>query len=166
MIIISDTSPLTNLAAIGQLDLLYQLYEEIIIPKAVYNELVKAKTNKPVPGALEVQSLLWIKTQSINNDFQLIELLSNYNNIHQGEAEAIILALELGANILLMDEKRGRELAVFYNLKVTGLLGILLQAKHQKIIVSVKPVLDELIQKADFRISKILYQALLKEANE
>lgn len=107
-----------------------------------------------------------VSPKSINNNFQLIEILSNYNNIHQGEAEAIILALELGANLLLMDEKKGRELALFYNLKVTGLLGILLQAKHQNIINSVKPLIDNLRQKADFRISKILYHAILKEANE
>jgi len=60
VIIVSDTSPITNLAAIGQLDLLRQLYSRVIIPQAVYNEMVGV--DKVVPGAVEVQQLSWIQT--------------------------------------------------------------------------------------------------------
>ncbi|MDF5724005.1 MAG: hypothetical protein PUP91_26780 [Rhizonema sp. PD37] len=60
MIVVSDTSPITNLAAICQLDLLRQLYSDVIIPQAVYNEMVGV--NKVVPGAVEVQQLSWIQT--------------------------------------------------------------------------------------------------------
>lgn len=63
MIVVSDTSPITNLAAIGQLDLLRQLYKTIIIPQAVYDEMVAV--NKIVPGAVEVQSLSWIQTKTV-----------------------------------------------------------------------------------------------------
>jgi predicted nucleic acid-binding protein len=64
MIIVSDTSPITNLAAIGQLDLLQGLYTRIIIPVAVYDEMVNV--GKPVPGAVEVQTLSWIQTQAVS----------------------------------------------------------------------------------------------------
>lgn len=63
MIVVSDTSPITNLAAISQLNLLQQLYSHLIIPKAVYNEMVKV--DQLVPGAVEVQTLPWIQTQAV-----------------------------------------------------------------------------------------------------
>ena len=82
------------------------------------------------------------------------------------EVEAIILALELNADILLIDERKGRELAVSYNLKVTGLLGVLLQAKNQGQITAVKSLTDRLIQEAKFRINNQLYQSFLQLAGE
>ncbi|WP_306557917.1 DUF3368 domain-containing protein [Nostoc sp. 'Peltigera malacea cyanobiont' DB3992] len=129
MIIVSDTSPITNLAAIGQLDLLRQLYSSVIIPKAVYNEMVGV--NKIVPGAVEVQTLSWIQTQTVVNSLQVTEIQENNENIHLGEAEAIILSLEMKADLLLMDERRGRIVATSYGINVTGLLGVLLQAKNR-----------------------------------
>lgn len=101
MIIVSDTSPITNLAAIGQLDLLRQLYSRVIIPEAVYNEMVDI--NKIVPGAVEVQTLSWIQTQTVINSLQVTEIQENNQSIHLGEAEAIILSLEMKADLLLMD---------------------------------------------------------------
>lgn len=85
MIVVSDTSPITNLAAIGQLDLLRQLYNSVIIPQAVYNEMVGV--DKVVPGALEVQTLDWIQTQTVADSNQVVEI---QENIHLGEAEAIV----------------------------------------------------------------------------
>ncbi len=63
MIVVSDTSPITNLAAIAQLDLLRRLYASIIIPVAVYDEMVTV--GKPVPGAIEVQTLSWVQTRTV-----------------------------------------------------------------------------------------------------
>ncbi|NJK28645.1 MAG: DUF3368 domain-containing protein [Acaryochloridaceae cyanobacterium CSU_3_4] len=164
MIVVSDTSPITNLAAIGQLDLLRQLYETIVIPVAVYNEMVAV--GKLVPGAVEVQTLPWIQTQTVANAQSVIDVQSSRDDIDLGEAEAIILALELKAGLLLMDERRGRALAANYGLSVTGLLGVLLQAKRNGLIQAVKPVMDQLIEEADFRISSHLYAIVLKTADE
>ncbi|MGD1712441.1 hypothetical protein [Hydrocoleum sp. CS-953] len=88
------------------------------------------QTTKPIPGAEEVKTLSWIQTKPIGNVQKVNEILNSQRNIHRGEAEAIILALELNADILLMDERKGRALAVSYNLKVIGLLGVLLEAKN------------------------------------
>ncbi|MDJ0595230.1 MAG: DUF3368 domain-containing protein [Pleurocapsa sp. MO_226.B13] len=164
MIVVSDTSPITNLAAINQLNLLEQLYTRLLIPTAVYNEMVRV--DKLVPGAVEVQTLPWIQTQTIAASQQVKMLRESEKNIDLGEAEAIILALELKADLLLMDERRGREVAMRYGLQVTGLLGILLQAKGNRLIPAVKPLMERLIEQADFRVSKQLYATILEFAGE
>lgn len=164
MIVVSDTSPITNLAAIGQLNLLHQLYGTIVIPVAVYNEMVAVDTL--VPGAVEVQTLPWIQTQTVANGQSVTDLQISQNDIDLGEAEAIALALKLNADLLLMDERRGRALAENYGLRVTGLLGALLQAKRSGFIPAVKAVMDQLIEEADFRISSPLYATVLKTADE
>ena len=164
MIIVSDTSPITNLAAIGQLDLLKGLYTCIIIPVAVYDEMVNV--GKPVPGAIEVQALSWIQTQAVADRQRVITIQEGEENIDLGEAEAIALALELKADLLLMDERRGRIVATSYGLQVTGLLGMLVQAKQNNLIKMVKPLVDQLIEQADFRVSSQLYSAILEIAGE
>lgn len=163
MIIVSDTSPITNLAAIGQLDLLRQLYSRVIIPEAVYNEMVDI--NKIVPGAVEVQTLSWIQTQTVINSL-LTEIQENNQSIHLGEAEAIILSLEMKADLLLMDERRGRIVATNYGINITGLLGVLIQAKKQRLIPAIKPLIDQLITQANFRVNPQLYTVVLQASNE
>ena len=79
MIVVSDTSPITNLAAIGQLDLLHHLYGSIVIPEAVYTEMVAV--GKLVPGAIEVQTLSWIQVQNIDDVQRLAALQASQNNI-------------------------------------------------------------------------------------
>lgn len=164
MIVVSDTSPITNLAGIGQLDLLRQLYSNLIIPTAVYNEMVGV--DKVVPGAVEVQTLPWIQTQAVADSEEVTAIQQSQENIDLGEAEAIVLTLELKADLLLMDERRGRAVATSYGLNVTGLLGILLQAKRNGLISDVKPVMDQLIEQVDFRVSSQLYAAILQSAGE
>ncbi|CAD5942321.1 hypothetical protein PCC9214_02006 [Planktothrix tepida] len=164
MIVVSDTSPITNLAAIGQLELLEKLYTRVLIPTAVYNEMVGVESL--VPGAVEVQTLPWIVTQSVINYERVTEILESQENIDLGEAEAIVLSLELSADLLLMDERRGRLLAAEYRLKVTGLLGVLLQAKRNGFVLNLKPLLDQLINQADFRVSQELYTTILQAAGE
>ncbi len=164
MIIVSDTSPITNLAAIGQLDLLRQLYSRVIIPEAVYNEMVNI--NKIVPGAVEVQTLSWIQTQTVINSLQVTEIQENNESIHLGEAEAIILSLEMKADLLLMDERRGRIVATNYGINITGLLGVLIQAKKQGLIPAIKPLIDQLTTQANFRVNPQLYTVVLQASNE
>ncbi|MGV2828113.1 DUF3368 domain-containing protein [Myxosarcina sp. GI1(2024)] len=163
MIVISDTSVITNLAAIQHLQLLRQLYNQVIIPKAVYCELVEIEP--PVPGTFEVQSASWLEVRQVLNR-QVIERLQSKVSLALGESKAIALALELNADLLLIDERRGRAEANRLGLRITGLLGILVEAKHQNLIVAVKPLMDGLITTSEFRVSLALYNQILEIVNE
>ncbi|MDZ7992105.1 MAG: DUF3368 domain-containing protein [Nostoc sp. EfeVER01] len=161
MIIVSDTSPINNLAAINHLHLLQQLYGTVLIPEAVYRELTDP--NFPVAGAIEVQTFIWIQTRPVQ-DRTLVEALSNELDI--GEAEAIALALEMKADQVLIDERRGRMIAARLNLGYTGILGILVEAKSQRLISAVKPLLDALINQAGFWVAEPLYKRVLQFVDE
>lgn len=161
MIVVSDTSPINNLAAINQLYLLHQLYRTVLIPKAVYRELTDP--NFPIAGATEVQTLDWIQTRAVS-DRTLVEALSNELDI--GEAEAIALAVEIQAEQVLIDERRGRLVATRLNLRYTGILGILVEAKSQGLIAEVKPLLDALVNDAGFWVAEALYNSVLQLVNE
>ena len=102
----------------------------------------------------------------MRNIQKVTKILKSQSNIHRGEVETIILALELNADILLMDERRERVLAISYKLKVTGLLGVLLPPKNQGAITAVKPIIDRLIKDAEFRRNSHLYQTFLQLAGE
>ncbi len=163
MIVISDTSVITNLAAIEHLRLLPQLYTQVLIPMAVYRELVEI--DPPVPGALEVQSAEWIQVKQVK-DLAMVKQLQNEVRLDPGESEAIALALELNADLLVIDERRGRAEADRLGLKITGLLGMLIEAKRKSLIIAVKPLMDALIATAQFRVSSRLYQQILEIVNE
>jgi hypothetical protein len=161
MKIVSNTSPLINLAMIGELDLIQKLYGTIYIPPAVFDEIVIQ--GKGQAGAEQIKNSDWIKVQPIKNTLLVKSL---YLELDKGEAEAIILAIEMSAHLILLDEKRGRNIATKFNLRPLGLLGILIQAKKTGLILAVKPLLDKLRNKAGFWIDSKLYQAVLEAANE
>lgn len=161
MIIVSDTSPINNLAAIHHLHLLHQLYGTVLIPEAVYRELTDP--NFPVAGATEVQTFDWVQTRAVR-DRTLVEALSD--ELDRGEAEAIALAVEIQADQVLIDERRGRLVANRLNLRYTGILGILVEAKSKGLIAEVKPLLDALISEAGFWIAEPLYNNVLQLVNE
>ncbi|MGI8502652.1 MAG: DUF3368 domain-containing protein [Hassallia sp.] len=160
MIIVSNTSPISNLAAIGQLALLQQLYGNVIIPPAVYQEILDSGATDP--GTLAVQTLNWIQIIPIKN-MALLHTLQT--NLDPGEAEAIALAIELNADRLIIDERRGRNEAIQAGLRVTGLLGILIAAKKQGFVPLVQPILDDLIANG-FWIREQLYAEVLLLAGE
>jgi uncharacterized protein len=160
MIVVSNTSPINNLAAIGQLGLLQQLYGKIVIPRAVYQELLNAGTTDP--GVLAVQTFDWIEIRLVTN-LELLQTLQS--NLDAGEAEAIALAVELKANRLIIDERRGRHEVNRLGFEAIGLLGILLAAKQRRIIPQVKPLLDDLRDRG-FWVREALYAEVLKLAGE
>ena len=161
MIVVSDTSPINNLAAINQLHLLQQLYGTVLIPEAVYQELTDPDFH--VAGAKEVQTFTWIQIRAIE-DRTMLKALSS--ELDPGEAEAIVLALEMKAEQVLIDERRGRMIAARLNLHYTGILGVLVEAKSQGFISTVKPLLDDLINKAGFWVAEPLYKSVLRLVNE
>ncbi len=161
MIVVSDTSPINNLAAIDLLHLLQQLYHTVLIPEAVYRELTDP--NFPVAGSTEVQSFDWIQIRRVSNR-RLVEEISN--ELDLGEAEAIALAVEIQADRVLVDERRGRIVAARLDLNYTGILGVLVEAKSQGFIERVTPLLDALIHRAGFWISEPLYDRILEIVGE
>ena len=161
VIVVSNTSPISNLAMVGQLTILQEIYTRIIIPTAVYNELTDEGAGDVVATA--VQSSTWIETQPVAN---LTLVTSLQSKVNEGEAEAIALAIELDADELLIDERLGRREATRLGVPITGVLGVLLIAKQRGLITAVKPVLDELIAQAVFRVSSQLYSDILQAAGE
>ena len=159
MIVVSDTSAILNLARIGRLELLPALYQQVLIPSAVSAELATFG----VSPAFDVAYGTWLHVAE-PGDQSLIARLRN--ELDFGEAEAIALAVERQATLLLMDEKHGREVAEKLGILVTGLIGVLADAKEARLIESVKQVLDELITKARFWIGPALYREVLVELGE
>lgn len=163
MLVVSNTSPITNLAAIGQLELLRLLYQTIIIPEEVYTELV-LKGGPNNPGATDVQAGVWIETRKVTNRALVQQLLTS--TLHSGEAAAIVLAHELNAGLLLIDEEEGRYLATRVGVPRIGLLGVLLDAKAAGLIPLVRPVLDALRAGPNFWVSQRVYVDTLRRAGE
>ena len=161
MIVVSNTSPIINLAAIKQLELLQYLFGRIIIPQAVYHEI--AVRGYAQAGATEVQTYRWFERNQVQ-DMALVRRLEQ--QLDTGEAEAIALAIELQADLLLLDERRGRSIAKQYGLTVTGLLGILVMAKQKGYTPAVKPLLHDLRTIAGFWIDQELYTRVLASAGE
>ena len=161
MIVVSNTSPIINLAVVGQLELLRQLYGQVIIPRAVYDEIVISGAGQP--GAVEARTWDWIEVKPVADPTRVASLLLE---LDAGESEAIALALELGADLLLLDERKGRAVAAHLGVRCLGLLGVLIEAKHNGFVPAVKPVLDRLIQGAGFWIGAALYEHVLRTAGE
>lgn len=161
MIVVSNTSPLITLARAGRLDLLHAVHGDIIIPDAVFNEITVAGAGEP--GAHDVATAAWIKRRPALNR-QLVNALGL--ELDAGEAEAIALAMECQAHLILLDERMGRHAAQRMGLTVTGTLGVLIAAKDRGLLASMRPLLDALRADAGFWIGDALYNAALTAANE
>jgi len=153
VIVVSDTSPITSLAKIRRLDLLRTLYHSITIPTAVDSELRRGQIVLPD----------WIQVQSAADRAVVAQLEAD---LDPGEAEALAVALELGADLVLIDEKRGRDVAHRLGLRFVGLLGVVLDAKRQGHLRAVRPLLDELAAEAGFWIRDDLRREILEAAGE
>lgn len=158
---VSNASPLINLARIGRLDVLRDLYRELLIPEAVRQEVVVEGEGKP--GAMEVARSDWIITQQVSNDEE-VKLLRF--DLDAGEAASIVLALEQDADLLLMDDRMGRKLAEHMGLIYTGTVGALIEAKKTGIIESIEPILEDLRDRAGFRMTDSLINHALTLADE
>jgi hypothetical protein len=159
-IVVSDTTAITHLAKIGHLHILQKLYTEILIPTAVYSELSQVKRTQP--GALQVLNSPWIKVISVSNQAVIAKLNSR---LDLGEAEAIALALEQNADVLIIDEVAGRAVAKQLGRKIIGMIGVLLEAKSAKIISEIRPCLEAL-NRTGFRMSSALFDLALQQAGE
>lgn len=150
MRVVSNTSPILNLAIIGQLELLHQQFGELWIPRAVLEEL---RSDENLPGSRAIQDAIksgWIKVEKAK-DLVLVQTLEE--NLDNGEAESIALAIQLKAEQILLDERDGRKQAKRLGLNVTGVLGVLLTAQRDGKLSSLSKAIDDLQGKAAFRIN-------------
>ena len=156
--IVSNTTPLISLLKIDQLALLQKIYRNIIIPSAVFAEVEQGKTK---PYYTDLSKLDWISIQEIREQ----KAMSYFYDLDAGEAAVIILATELKADLVIIDEILGRRFAKHAGHQVTGTLGILMKAKELGLIDKVGPLLDEMQQKGIW-MSKQLKEKILKRAKE
>jgi hypothetical protein len=161
MIVVANTTPLIGLATIQRFDLLQQLFGEIHIAQAVYDEAV-VRGREEGGAKREVSTATWIKTVRVQDRLAVDVLL---DEMDLGEAETIVLAREIGADWVLMDEKRGRRKLTELGTKKIGTLGILLKAKQTGLLTAIRPDIEQLRQKG-FGISQDVIDSVLRHANE
>lgn len=150
-VVISNTSPIIALDQIGQLGLLKQLFNSVVVPPAVVGEVSPSLT---LPA--------WITEQALSQPVGPRILSAS---LGAGESEAISLALEARARLLIVDDRPARRLAQALGLPIIGTLGVLLAAKQRNLLPAVQPSLAALLQ-FDFRIAPVLYDQILRDAGE
>lgn len=153
MIVISDTSCISNLLSVGQESLLARLFGEVLMPPAVEQELLRFHTGLPT----------FLKRAVPSDQARLSRLCQE---LDPGEAEAICLASELRADRLLIDESVGRRVALREGLSIIGLVGVLVLAKRSGILAAVGPVLQRLENDAGFRLAPSLKLDALRAVGE
>ncbi|KCZ72193.1 putative nucleic acid-binding protein, contains PIN domain [Candidatus Methanoperedens nitroreducens] len=158
--VVCNSSPLIHLAKIGKLELLRDFFEKVLIPEAVYKECVI--DGKDRDDSSNIKNASWLRVAKIKN----IELKKALNSfLDEGESEAIALALQEEADLILLDDYEAREFARVYKLKIIGTIGILLKAKHTGRIASLGAVLDELGE-TGFWLNEDLRSEILRDAGE
>ena len=161
MIVVTNTSPLLNLACIGRQSVLESLFDVAQVPSEVSIEIQRLRASNPrfvgvlVPAFARVKSL---------QNMTLATALGL--DLDPGEAEAIALAVELHADLLLIDEHRGRTVAKRLSTSCQGLLGALKLAKRRAVVPAVAPLLQRLATEAGFWIAPALRQRILADAGE
>lgn len=161
MVIVSDTSPVSNMLIIGELELIYKTVGKIIIPQTVATEIRALKRFEIDLTSFETANWIEIKKPK---DISFVKELSL--ELDAGEAEAIALSKQLNADYIIIDERIGRIIAKKYNQQIIGLLGILIQAKQKGIVPEIKSIIDKLRTVAGFWITEKLYNEILGLVNE
>jgi predicted nucleic acid-binding protein len=160
VILVPDASTVITLARIGRLDLLAAIAETVYIPQAVYDEVVTQGEGRP--GRAEVAQARWVARQQVRDRVAVDRLRGP---LGRGEAEAIVLAREVEADFLVLDDATARRVAAVEGQPSLGLLGVLLKCEERGVLESLKPVLDQMVA-AGFFIDGPLYRVVLRMAGE
>ena len=157
---VCDASTLIALARIGQFETLERTGAQVVIPRAVYKEVVVQGEGKP--GATEVSAAAWIETREVTDH----SIVARFRIVlDAGESGAIALAQEVDAALIILDDEEARDAALSEGLSVVGLPAFLVRAKAWGIVREVRPLLDALKHQGFF-ISDELYQHVLRLAGE
>jgi predicted nucleic acid-binding protein len=161
MIVVADTSVILNLCRVQHEHLLQRLFKRVLIPAEVADEFTRlTKIQKRFSG---LTLPAWIEISSAPQTFPP-EVIQAQLDI--GESAAIALCLNQKADVLLIDEKMGRDIAIRLGIRIVGIAGVLIDAKNEKLISSVKALLSRLENEAGFWISLDLRQHVLQLAGE
>lgn len=158
-LVVTNTTPIITLSLVGKLDLLQQLYGEVLVPPAVYTEVVAGGRSRI--GVLEIQKATWLRETPLPDPTRA-DLIAD---LDRGEAEAIALAQAIRADLLIIDERLGRRHAQRLGLSITGTLGVLLRAKNQGYIATIEPLIREM-RKGGIRFSDQLVARTIELAGE
>ena len=159
MIVVSDTTPIISFLKINRLDLLEKLFGEVLIPNAVYEELTVDK--RFIEEAKMVKNAPYIKSVSVSNP-EAVRILRMATGLDQGESEAIVLTDELKADVLLMDEAKGRAISRQMGIAIMGTIGVLISAYEDELITAEEARLCIVnLQRSGRHIGKRNYQILL-----
>lgn len=158
--VVSNSSPIIHLAKIRRLYLLEEYFHTISIPETVRRECIVEGKDRPEVEL--IKNADWIKASEVQ-DQRLVKLLRS--SLDDGESEAITLALEIGADLILLDDSDAREKARIYGLKLTGTIGVLLRARLDGQIGFLKEELGRL-RETGFWLNNELEARLLSEAGE
>ena len=158
MKIVSNSTPLIALSRINEFDLLRIIFSSIIIPGAVYNEVVLEGAGRS--GVKEVANASWIIKRDVQN---LLAVSMLQVDLDRGEAEAVVLAKELGADYLLLDEKKARRIARNSEIKIMGTVGILGLAAKKGLISNLDDTFTKLEQNG-FRFTEEIRKKVKEES--
>ena len=159
-VVVSDTSPIRALSHLGRLELLAALFQEIVVPTAVVVELEQPRP-RFAPVAVRGLPVVCVRSPQDRDAADALR-----ETLGPGEAEAIILAEELHAEAILIDEAAGRAVALRRGLRPIGVLGTLLRGKERGLIREISPLLDRLQNELGFFISRKLRDDTLRQAGE
>ena len=159
MIVVSDTTPLISLLKIERLSLLEKLFGEVLIPQAVFDELTSDERFQI--EAEQIKQKQFISVKPVSN-LESVSILKRATGLDQGESEAIVLTDELKADLLLMDEAKGRSISNQMGFRIMGTIGVLMAAyeEHELTANEVKECIEGL-QRAGRHIGQRHYQMLL-----
>lgn len=159
---VTNAGPLIHLSWLGRLDLLSSLYDEVIAPVAVRDEVLNAAND--ISGVAELRAGLqrgWPTVQAVT-DVASVRALRAW--LDAGEAEALVLSREVGADMVLLDDRRARSLALREGLQMTGTLGILRRARDAGLIAAVSPLLSVLVARGSESARSSLRKSCAKRA--
>jgi predicted nucleic acid-binding protein len=157
--VIANTTPFQYLHQIGCLDLLGRLYQQVIVPHAVVDELRKGKLNGVDVASLD--ALTWVSVETVDR----LHLQRVVPSLGAGECEAIALALAKADPLLILDDSAARTCAQSLGIRFTGTLGVLVKAKQTGFITAIRPCLDQLDQ-AGFYVKVDVREKVLSLAGE
>lgn len=160
IVVVTDTSPIRALAHLEVIDLLGRLFDRVLVQPVVAREL---ESPPPRFNPVSLRELPFVEIRAPSDTSRVEQLLGE---LDEGEAQAIVLAVEVHAHRVLIDEIAARNVATRFGLSPLGALGVLLTAKEKGLIKRLKPLIDSLQNDLGFFIAAAIRDDCLRRANE